>query len=129
MAFLLFVSHTLLCIRFRLWVYIITYNRLASLKRLCSSLLAAQYFGDNVNVWFRVDVPKGEGPHEGIMEFIHNFRWPHGQKHISTRFRNVRAMPVSLCVCLSVSHTPAVVCLPTAPGWLGDQHYRVLVPR
>lgn len=102
-----FLSHAHAYIRFRLWVYIITYNRLASLKRLCSSLLAAQYFGDNVNVWFRVDVPKGEGPHEGIMEFIHNFRWPHGQKHISTRFRNVRAMPasLSLCVCLSVCLT------------------------
>lgn len=86
------VEQALLAGRFQLWVYVIAYNRPSSMQRLCESLLAADYLGDRVNVRFLVDVPAGEPPNEEVLAYIHDFEWPHGQKLVSTRFRNVRAL-------------------------------------
>lgn len=92
---------------------IITYNRPASLQRLVSSLLAAHYHGDTVHLRVFVDVPRGEAPSAPTLAFVESFEWPHGEKKLVVRMKNVSidprlfGVPPSLCVC----HSSASVCL------------------
>lgn len=71
--------------KFVLRIRVLTYTRHASLKRLLSSLLPAQYHGDTVHLDVSVDFPPHDASAEDIsawqqcIELSRNVQWPHGE--------------------------------------------------
>ena len=62
-------------IKFILQVF--AWRRSESLKRLCTSLKLAKYFGFSVDICFHVDAL----PAPSVVDYIEAFEWPFGKKH------------------------------------------------
>lgn len=66
-----------------IYLHVITFNRLESLKRLLGSLLNASYLGETVDLRISVDFPSMDNPLEvlkrnEIIRFLKTFHWPFG---------------------------------------------------
>lgn len=66
---------------FELTLCVITYNRLPALIRLLNSLHRADYAGASVSLAISVDA----GAPTGLTNYVHEFLWPHGKKHVHVR--------------------------------------------
>lgn len=84
----------------RFTVVVITQRRLASLQRLCRSLLAADYLGDRVDLIIRVDA---HAENSRVVDYVtDSLLWPHGHKDVQVRLR-----PGGLAVAVAESWFPA----------------------
>mmetsp|Transcript_49477 Transcript_49477/g.140182 ORF Transcript_49477/g.140182 Transcript_49477/m.140182 type:complete len:1156 (+) Transcript_49477:108-3575(+) len=86
-----------------LTVALISNNREASLRRLCDSLLAADYsslgrFFDRVDIIFNLEASSDDG----IVAYARGFHWPHGAKLVRKR-----AMQGGLILAVSESWFPS----------------------
>ncbi len=65
-------------------IVVIAYNRLASIQRLIKSLLAAEYFGDSIDLIISID----NSGSATIVDYARSIVWPHG--HIKIIEQEVR---------------------------------------
>ena len=80
-------------VRPRVVINVLVNRRLESLKRLCESLLAADYMGDtNVALEFHLEA----GQPASIRSYVVNFEWPLGPKVVHSRL--VRAGLIAIAV-------------------------------
>lgn len=60
-------------------IVVVGYNRIDSIKRLLSSLVAAQYSTNNVPLYISIDA-SGD---RNLYEYVESYRWPHGDKYVN----------------------------------------------
>lgn len=66
-------------------IHVFAWRRKKSLERLCKSLLEARYLGHDVPIFFHVD---GD-PLDLVVDYLNEFEWPHGEKHVEIRSHNL----------------------------------------
>jgi hypothetical protein len=64
---------------------VVAWRRLASLKRLTDSLLAANYHGYKIDLEFHLD---GEA-HPKVRKFAESFEWPHGKRLVKAQSKRI----------------------------------------
>ncbi|PJF16926.1 hypothetical protein PSACC_03264 [Paramicrosporidium saccamoebae] len=75
----------------RISIHVFAWRREKSLRRLCESLLRAQYSGHEVPLYFHVD---GE-PLNLVVNYVKDFKWPHGPKIVNIRQQKL-GMPTAI---------------------------------
>lgn len=60
-------------------IHVFAWKREKSLRRLCNSLLMANYYGHVVDLYFYVD----GGSLDLVNSYIKSFQWPHGKKYMN----------------------------------------------
>ena len=81
----------------RVTVAVITQHRVADLARLITSLLAADYLGDTVDLRITIDTSPGniEG-HRAVTSYMEALHWPHGGKTLHHRVVRAGLVPAVL---------------------------------
>lgn len=62
-------------------IHVFAWRRRKSLERLCKSINRARFHNHKIPLHFHVD---GE-PLESVVEFVEDFKWRHGSKHVHLR--------------------------------------------
>lgn len=70
-------------------IHVFGWRREKSLRRLGESLLKAHYMDHTIDIHFHID---GEAL-DLVQQYVHEFSWPHGQKHVNFREQRV-GMPL-----------------------------------
>lgn len=73
-------------------IHIFAWKRRKSLERLCKSINRARYHGHRIPLHFHVD---GD-PLDSVVEFVEDFRWRHGPKHVHLRSERLGMPAVTL---------------------------------